>query len=89
MFNELRVKPLRILVIPKLTINSTTNLVVLSGSRAIDDINRGVDRASKEDQGAGDHDDVWLCYQRNRKLHAFGIRSIYKILQVLADLRRE
>jgi S-adenosylmethionine synthetase len=26
------------------------------------DINQGVDRANPEDQGAGDRNDVWLCY---------------------------
>ena len=35
-----------------------------------DDINRGVSRAEEADQGAGDQGMIWLCLQRNGKLHA-------------------
>lgn len=34
------------------------------------DINRGVERNVPEEQGAGPRHDVWLCHQRDRKLHA-------------------
>mgnify|MGYP003561696408 CR=1 FL=1 len=37
------------------------------------DINQGVDRGKIEEQGAGDQgNDVRLCHERNRELHAVG-----------------
>lgn len=55
-----------------------------------DDINRGVDRASKEEQGAGDQG-MMFGYATNETENymPLALDISHKILQVLADLRRE
>ncbi|WP_422007695.1 methionine adenosyltransferase [Roseivirga pacifica] len=55
-----------------------------------DDINRGVDRASKEEQGAGDQG-MMFGYATNEtdNYMPLALDISHKILQVLADLRRE
>lgn len=55
-----------------------------------DDINRGVDRASKEEQGAGDQG-MMFGYATNEtdNFMPLALDISHKILQVLADLRRE
>ena len=54
------------------------------------DINQGVDRANKEDQGAGDQG-MMFGYATNEteNLMPLALDISHKILQVLADLRRE
>jgi len=55
-----------------------------------DDINRGVDRASKEEQGAGDQG-MMFGYATNEteNFMPLALDISHKILQVLAELRRE
>lgn len=55
-----------------------------------EDINRGVDRASKEEQGAGDQG-MMFGYATNETENymPLALDLSHKILQVLADLRRE
>jgi len=55
-----------------------------------DDINRGVDRASKEEQGAGDQG-MMFGYATNETENymPLALDISHRILQVLADLRRE
>ena len=55
-----------------------------------EDINRGVDRASKEEQGAGDQG-LMFGYATNETENymPLALDLSHKILQVLADLRRE
>lgn len=55
-----------------------------------DDINRGVDRASKEEQGAGDQG-MMFGYATNEtdNYMPLALDISHKILQVLAELRRE
>lgn len=55
-----------------------------------EDINRGVDRASKEEQGAGDQG-MMFGYATNEteNFMPLALDLSHKILQVLADLRRE
>ena len=55
-----------------------------------DDINRGVDRASKEDQGAGDQGMMFgYATKETDNYMPLALDLSHKILQVLADLRRE
>ncbi len=55
-----------------------------------DDINRGVDRASKEDQGAGDQGMMFgYATKETENYMPLALDLSHKILQVLADLRRE
>lgn len=55
-----------------------------------DDINRGVDRASKEEQGAGDQGMMFGYASRETENYMpLALDLSHKILQVLAELRRE
>ncbi|MBO3698937.1 methionine adenosyltransferase [Roseivirga sp. E12] len=55
-----------------------------------DDINRGVDRASKEEQGAGDQGMMFgYASKETENYMPLALDLSHKILQVLADLRRE
>lgn len=55
-----------------------------------DDINRGVDRASKEEQGAGDQGMMFgYATKETENFMPLALDLSHKILQVLADLRRE
>jgi S-adenosylmethionine synthetase len=55
-----------------------------------DDINRGVDRDTKEDQGAGDQGMMFgYATKETANYMPLALDLSHKILQVLADLRRE
>ena len=55
-----------------------------------DDINRGVDRASKEEQGAGDQGMMFgYASKETENYMPLALDLSHKILQVLAELRRE
>lgn len=55
-----------------------------------DDINRGVDRASKEEQGAGDQGMMFgYATKETENFMPLALDLSHKILQALADLRRE
>ncbi len=55
-----------------------------------DDINRGVDRASKEEQGAGDQGMMFgYATKETENFMPLALDLSHKILQVLAELRRE
>ena len=55
-----------------------------------EDINRGVDRASKEEQGAGDQGMMFgYATSETENYMPLALDLSHKILQVLADLRRE
>jgi len=55
-----------------------------------DDINRGVDRASKEEQGAGDQGMMFgYATKETSNYMPLALDLSHRILQVLADLRRE